>query len=200
MPPETSRRLAATVTAFALVLAACASPPPAPPPAPVPTQATTAVPEPAPAPAPQPAPVEVASPALLALAHADRIRGLPPADLAPEIARLAALADAEPDRLGAELPLVQVQLAMTLMQTRSALDALRAGQLLQRVLGQATPEARLLQPVARLLQAQVLEQKRLEDQLDRQAQQLRDAQRRADQLNDRLDALRAIERSRPRPQ
>ena len=40
------------------------------------------------------------------------------------------------------------------------------------------------------------------DQLDRQAQQLRDTQRRNDQLSERLEAVRAIERSlstRPAP-
>jgi hypothetical protein len=137
---------------------------------------------------------------VLALVHADRVRGLPATELAQDIARLAPMADAEPERAGAAVPLAQVQLALTLMQTRSALDAVRAGQLLQRVLGQSTPEARSLHPLARQLSAQLADQKRLEDQLDRQAQQLRDAHRRAEQLNDRLDALRAIERSRPRPQ
>ena len=43
------------------------------------------------------------------------------------------------------------------------------------------------------------EQKRVEDQLERQNQQLRDSQRRIDQLNDRIEALRAIERSFARP-
>ncbi|GAC1543257.1 MAG: hypothetical protein NVS2B4_21740 [Ramlibacter sp.] len=46
--------------------------------------------------------------------------------------------------------------------------------------------------------AQLAEQKRLEDQAERQAQQLRDTQRRVDQLAERLEALRAIERARPR--
>ena len=40
-----------------------------------------------------------------------------------------------------------------------------------------------------------LEQRKLEEALDRQAQQLREQQRRIEQLNERLEAMRAIERS-----
>ena len=40
-----------------------------------------------------------------------------------------------------------------------------------------------------------MEQRRLEDSLERQSQQLREHQRRIDQLNERLEAMRAIERS-----
>ncbi|MGZ5847374.1 MAG: hypothetical protein ACXWJJ_07845 [Ramlibacter sp.] len=175
----------------ALSLAGCAS---TPAPAPAPQSAPMAVaPEPAPPPAPPPrrAESDALAPTSLALQHADRVRGLPATDLAQDIARLSALPPA---------PLVQVQLALTLLQTRTALDGVRAGQLLQRVLAQDTPEARTLHPLCRLLLAQQADQKRLEEQLDRQSQQLRDAQRRADQLNERLDALRAIERTRPRAQ
>ena len=49
--------------------------------------------------------------------------------------------------------------------------------------------------LARLLHARLTEQRRLEEQTERQAQQLREQQRRLDQLNQQLDALRAIERS-----
>jgi len=183
---------AAFAFAIAFALAGCASPRPAPqaPPAPVSVQAP---PAPALAPAPAPAAREsrTTAPAVLALSHADRVRGLPAADLAQEVARLSA----EPPT-----PLVQVQLALTLMQTRAALDGIRAGQLLQRVLAQDSADARPLHPLCRHLQAQLAEQKRLEDQSERQAQQLRDAQRRAEQLSERLDAIRAIERARPRLQ
>jgi chromosome segregation ATPase len=66
---------------------------------------------------------------------------------------------------------------------------------LQRVQSQdIAPELHLL---ARQVAAQALEQRRLEEQMERQSQQLRDAQRRADQLQDRLEALRALERARP---
>ena len=49
--------------------------------------------------------------------------------------------------------------------------------------------------LARTLAARYLEQRRIEDDRDRQSQQVRDSQRRIEQLNDRLEALRAIERS-----
>ena len=183
-----ARRAAAAL--LGLAAAACASPelPAAPPP---PIIASVAAPVPAPSPAPVPS-VPEPSPATItvqALLHADRVRGLPQPDLASEVARLAA---------APATPLVQVQLALTLMQTRSAVDNLRAGQVLQRVLAQDAPDARALHPLCRQLLAQLAEQKRLEDLNDRQAQQLRESQRRADQLADRLDALRAIERARPR--
>ncbi|MBA2965275.1 MULTISPECIES: hypothetical protein [Ramlibacter] len=196
MPPETQRTFAILLAAgVALAVAACASPPPpAPPPPVMPVEAPPPPPPPPPPPAPPQA--ETPSPAVLALVHADRIRGLNPAELQQEVARLSAPADAS----DAAAPLAQMQLAIALIQTRAPADAARAGQLLQRVLGQGTPAASPLHPLARQLQAQLAEQKRLEDQIERQAQQLRDAQRRVEQLNDRLDALRAIERSRPRPQ
>ena len=76
-------------------------------------------------------------------------------------------------------------------------DAQRAGQALQRVLAQDSAEARSLHPLARLLAAQQGEQRRAEEQAERATQQLRDAHRRLDLLNERLDALRAIERARP---
>ena len=72
------------------------------------------------------------------------------------------------------------------------MDTARALGLVQRVLGNTSPAAQPLHPLARLL----------EDQLDRQTQQLRDTQRRNDQLSERLEAVRAIERSlstRPAP-
>lgn len=131
---------------------------------------------------------EQRAPVVAALAHADRVRGMPPAELAGEVARLSA----------SPAPLSQVELALTLMQTRAATDTLRANLMLQRVLAQDTADARPLHPLCRQLLAQLAEQRRLEDIAERQAQQLRDAQRRAEQLADRLDALRAIERARPR--
>ena len=82
------------------------------------------------------------------------------------------------------------------------MDTARALGLVQRVLGNTGAAAQPLHPLARLLEARLLQQRRLEDQLDRQAQQLRDTQRRNDQLSERLEAVRAIERSlstRPAP-
>jgi chemotaxis protein histidine kinase CheA len=62
----------------------------------------------------------------------------------------------------------------------------------------ATPAAAASPPhaaLARLLRSRLAEQRRLEELAERQAQQLREQQRRLDQLSQQLDALRAIERS-----
>ena len=130
----------------------------------------------------------VVDPLLRVLAQTDSILSMPPSELGKEIARLSAIEDA-----AAENPLV---LAIALSHTRQAVDTARALGLVQRVLANnATEEALALQPLARLVEARLLQQRRLEDQLEKQSQQLRDTQRRNDQLNERLEAVRAIERS-----
>jgi hypothetical protein len=56
--------------------------------------------------------------------------------------------------------------------------------------------------MARLLLARIAEQRRLEDAFNREAAQRRDQQRTLQQLNEKLEALKAIERSmttRPGP-
>jgi len=126
------------------------------------------------------------------LAESDRILRLAPAELAREIARLTEIEEASPDT-----PLL---LATALAQTRQPVDSARALGLVQRVLTQ--PASQGLHPLARWMESRLLQQRRMEEQLERQTQQLRDAQRRIDQLNDRLEAVRAIERSlttRPAP-
>lgn len=137
---------------------------------------------------------QAAEPVLQVLAQADRTLRMPAAELAREIARLGEAEDAT-----AETPLL---LAVALAQTRQPVDTARALGLVQRVMGNTAAAAQPLHPLARLMEARLLQQRRLEDQLERQAQQLRDAQRRNDQLNERLEAVRAIERSlttRPAP-
>ncbi|MDQ7973906.1 MAG: hypothetical protein REJ24_15155 [Rhodocyclaceae bacterium] len=124
------------------------------------------------------------------LSYADRVRGLSSNDLQAEINRLG-----EPG----DTPALQMQLGLALAQTRSSPDLARALGLMQRVAANNTTDGLALQPLARLLASRYLEQRRVEDDRDRQVQQLRDAQRRIDQLNDRIEALRAIERSFSRP-
>jgi DNA repair ATPase RecN len=124
------------------------------------------------------------------LVYADKVRPLSGNELGNEISRLG-----EPG----EQPLVQMQLAMLLAQTRSPADLARALGLLQRVIANPANEAQALHPLARLLAARYQEQRRVEEDRDRQAQQLRDSQRRIEQLTDRIEALRAIERSFSRP-
>ena len=199
MPPSSptlsSHALRWPLLALCAVLAGCATTTPPPDPAQTPPVAMIiAVPV---APTVEVGPAEARStdadthhtPVALLLAQTDRVLKLPPAELAKEIARLGEAEDATPDT-----PLL---LATALAQTRQAVDTARALGLVQRVLGNTSPAAQPLHPLARLLQ-----QRRLEDQLDRQAQQLRDTQRRNDQLSERLEAVRAIERSlstRPAP-
>ena len=122
------------------------------------------------------------------LAFADRVRGMQPAELTQEISRLGDGSDS-----AARL----MQLVIALAQTKVASNTQRAQALLQRVLGSNEPDARALHPLARLMAPQLAEARRADEQIERQAQQLRDAQRRIDLLNERLEAVRAIERSLP---
>ena len=111
-------------------------------------------------------------------------------ELAREIARREPPADA-----GAA-----VELAMALLQARSLAQAagLPANGEYARVSALLDPVVRAPSPwqgAARLLQARAAEQRRLEDQLDKLQQQLREQQRRNEQLAAQIEALRAIERS-----
>lgn len=135
-------------------------------------------------PAPLPEAVVFASGMTLRmLAYAERVRVMPPAELTQEVARLGDAASPE----------TQVQLSLVLSQLRQLPELVRAQELLARVLGNA--DAQPLHPLARLLASRYAEQRRLEEQLEKQNQQLRDVQRRLDQTNERLEALKAIERS-----
>lgn len=194
-----SKALRWPLLALGALLASCASTPPAPAPTQPPQVAMIiAVPV---APTVEVDPTETGgneadtnTPIAILLTQTDRVLKLTPAELAREIARLSESEDASPDT-----PLL---LATALAQTRQAVDTARALGLVQRVLGNTSTAAQPLHPLARLLEARLLQQRRLEDQLDRQAQQLRDSQRRNDQLSERLEAVRAIERSlstRPAP-
>lgn len=117
------------------------------------------------------------------LAYAERVRLMQPAELSQEAGRLGDAASPE----------AQLQLSLVLSQLRQLPELIRAQELLARVLGNA--EAQPLHPLARLLASRYGEQRRLEEQLEKQNQQLRDVQRRLDQTNERLEALKAIERS-----
>jgi hypothetical protein len=169
--------------ALALSLAAgCTVPAPAPA---GPGMAIVTKPDPGAPPPPANAAPSEADAVTPLLAYADRLRGLPGPELAQEIARLGNAASAGD----------QLRLALTLSQTRQPHDLVRAQEQLQRALANNSEEARPLHALARLLAARFAEQRRTEDQLDRQNQQLRDLQRRLDQTQDKLDALKEIERS-----
>jgi hypothetical protein len=182
-----------------VLLAACAAPPkpptlpitvPAPPPPPPPVSPVEAEPV---APATQPALVFTQltqGPVAAILAYADKVRPLGGNEIAAELGRLGDPGD---------VPIAQMQAALLLAQTRVPADLARALGLMQRVIANPSPDAQPLQPLARALAARYTEQRRVEDDRDRQAQQLRDSQKRIEQLNDRIEALRAIERSFARP-
>lgn len=119
------------------------------------------------------------------LAYADRIRLMPAAELGQEAARLGE----------ASAPADQLRLSLVLSQLRQLPDLVRAQELLARVLSNAGAEAQALHPLARLLASRYGEQRRLEEQLEKQNQQVRDVQRRLEQTHERLEALKAIERS-----
>jgi hypothetical protein len=157
-----------------------------PAPTPVIPADATAAPVAAAASASGPTAPERPDPLAAALAYADFLRSLSPSELQAELVALA-----EP---GAA-PLRQMQLALLLMQSHQGTDTARAQALLQRLLGSTGEGAAELRPLARLLLARLQYIRRLDEQSERQTQQLREAQRRIEVLTDRLEAMRAIERS-----
>jgi DNA repair ATPase RecN len=86
-------------------------------------------------------------------------------------------------------------LALLLSQLHQAAELARAQELLNRLINNSSAPAQPLQPLARLLAARYADQHRLEEQLEKQIQQTREVQRRLDQTHERLEALKAIERS-----
>ena len=192
------RPLTVGMALAAALLAACtlgAVPKNGPPPAAVQPPPVAAV-EPAPpassATLPAPAAVPRAPAAgetvLRMLAYADRIRAMSSGELSQETARLGAV----------QSPAEQMQLALVLSQSRQTAEVIRSQDLLTRLLANASAEAQALHPLARLLAARLGEQRRFEDLLDKQSQLARDLQRRLDQTLERLEALKAIERSMTR--
>ena len=119
------------------------------------------------------------------LAYFDRLRNLSTAELTQEVARLG----------NPYVPANQLQLALALAQLRQTPELVRAQELLTRLLANPDAEAQALHPLARLLAARFGEQRRYEDLLDKQTPQTREVQRRLDQTQERLEALKAIERS-----
>jgi hypothetical protein len=178
-------------------ITACTTPPQPPAPAPAPLVCERPAPDDAPAPSSAtqaaggmrgPAVTQVEGNVAL-LTYADRVRMMSIGELAAEVARL----NEQPD--ATRSPYGDLQLAVALGQTRQPQDMSRAIGLLQRLAAGNSEEARRLQPMGRLIAARYVEQRRVEDLLDKQNQAMRDTQRRMDQLNERLEAVRAIERS-----
>ena len=176
LTPRARIALGAGLGALALLLAGCSAPASA---------GSASAAAPAAPPASASAALPPAEAAMLLLAYADHVRMLSTPELVQEIVRLG----------NPSAPSEQLQLALALGQLRQTPELARAQELLSRILNSAGPDAQPLQPLARLLAARYGEQRRVEEQLEKQAQQLREAQRRLDQTRERLEALKAIERS-----
>jgi hypothetical protein len=206
----TSRRLprALGVSGLCVLLTACGALPAAPPAASAPPVdarpvAATAPPPASPAPAastpssspstavPSASRVDLADAAARRLlAYQEQLRQLPAGELGAELTRQnAALA------ASGNAPAVALELSLVLAQTRNPADTQRALALLDPIARTPTLEQQPWQGLARLLLVRLVEQRRLEEQLERQAGQLRESQRNVQQLNEKLEALKAIERS-----
>lgn len=134
----------------------------------------------------EPASAAEAEAAARLLRYADRVRALSPAELALEIAALG-----DPG----QTPERQLQLSLALMHLNQPVETARALGLAQRVANSLAPESMPLKPLARLLVQRFMEHRKIEEAMDKQSGQLREQQRRIEQLNERLEAMRAIERS-----
>jgi len=181
------------VVAGALVLSACSAfqtsvPVHRAPVAAAPASAPAVVVVPAPPPPPDPADVA----ARRFLSYHEQLRQMSPADLANEITRLNGVVSVTATAAPADAVL---ELSLALAQQRNPGDLARAVALLEPIGKSSAPELAPWQPLARLLLGRVAEQRRLEDQLAREVTQRREQQRTLQQLNEKLEALKAIERS-----
>lgn len=99
-----------------------------------------------------------------------------------------------------QTPYTQLRMAMLLGHPRVQQDLVKGLALLDSVLKSSDPSAVPFQPLARQVADNYLERLKLENQLDRQGQQLKDSQRKVGELQDKLDSLADIERTlTPRP-
>ncbi|PRC93302.1 hypothetical protein [Solimicrobium silvestre] len=94
-------------------------------------------------------------------------------------------------------PHSDLQKAIILGCLRGPVELSRATVLLDGIIKSSDPQAQRLLPLATLLYANYSEWRRLDDALDKQNQQLKEAQRRADQLSQKLEDLKAIEQQLP---
>lgn len=85
--------------------------------------------------------------------------------------------------------------AMLLGYPRAQQDLARAQGLLDEILRADDPAARELQPLARLLADNYAERSRLDAQLERSVQQVKEGQRRNAELQEKIDRLADIERT-----
>lgn len=95
-------------------------------------------------------------------------------------------------------PEAQMRLALLLLQPRQGnVELARPMALLDALLKSSRPGAQALQPLARLLAEQLSERQRLEGTVDRQALQLKESQKKVQELQEKIDRLAEIERNLP---
>ncbi len=164
----------AAMIALQLLVAGCAVAPAAAPPS-------------APAAGPPAAACDDAGP-LSALAYYQTLQRMTPVQIARESKVLAA---------SPPTPNTQVRMAMVLGHPRGQSDLARALTLLEAVLKSTDPGAVSLHPLARLLADNYGERHKLDGQLEKQGQQLKDSQRKVSELQEKIDGLADIERTLP---
>jgi len=94
-------------------------------------------------------------------------------------------------------PNTQIRTAMLLGHPRGPQDLVRATALLESLMKSTDPVSISLQPLARMLADNYIERQKLEMQVDRQGSQLKESQRKAVELQEKIDKLADIERSLP---
>jgi hypothetical protein len=98
-----------------------------------------------------------------------------------------------------QTPNTMIRQAMVIGHPRAGLETGKALALVDSVLKSADPAAAGLLPVARLLADHYTERLRLDAQLERQGAQLKESQRKATELQEKLDGLADIERTLTSP-
>lgn len=165
--------------ALCLTLAACTANAPKPAPAPPPPPPTVVKIVTAPLPPDEIGPL---------LGYHQSLRRMSQGELLKELSALG---------LQQRSPRVALQMGMALMLTRGSGDLARAQALFDSVAGSADADAAPLRPLAQLLSSNCAETRRLAEHADRLALQQKENQRRIDQLNETLEALKTIERTLP---
>jgi methyl-accepting chemotaxis protein len=166
---------------LAALLSACATPaPPAPAPLPPPTMAPAVS-----TPLTHVSPQDEAAPLL---AYHQSLRRMSQGELLKELSGLG---------LQQATPKLALQTGMILMLTRGAGDLARAQAQFDSVASSSDPAAQSLKPLAQLLSSHCAEARRLSEHADRLTAQLKENQRKTEQLNDMLEGLKAIERNLP---
>ena len=180
MSREIGRALGSLLLALSLTLTGgCASTPPQA----KPVESEVEAPEPSPSPLPSP---------MHPMGYYQLLSRMTQAELGRERMVLAALPRS---------PNTQLRLAMLLGYPRAQQDLGRAMAQLDSVLKSKEPAAIALQPLARLLADNYAERQKLEASLDRQGLLLKESQRKATELQEKIDDLADIERTLPaRPQ